>query len=570
MIRALYCWVRQLALVAWESLVVVFFMKVLGPRLVGADHPWVTGLKGNGEPIWHDNLVYRSPSSATLEDDRAIVRKVGTFLCRMVARSVPAEEIAHGPKRRMPHAVAYIHGAVHHNGAFLVFEDIPDLLAHVTDRRFRRALLRFGRLERREVTLVLRTRRVDPTAYAYCIGCLRGQLPWFSNGNGPTGKPVLWGNAAPYPVINLINGAWMADLWQLFRTGVAPTRPPAQGDAFVGPFGAGRRHFTFGDRLSAWLQYQDIRARGFKGQLVFTHRKLIEPQRVHEYREAGGWGRWVGCHEVPNPLRTLAREVEERQDSLSIIVPALNEAHRIGRCLGAARAALPSAELIVVDGGSSDDTVRVASRHGARVVVAPAGRGGQCRAGAQVAGGDVLFFLHADCIVGEGAATAIAARFADPRTRFGKLRLTYAEPGPLYAVLNRAARADHYLANTGDHGIVVRREFYDAIGGIPPLRWFEDMAFFRNARRHARLAVIDAPLYVSARRLKANGAVRQLALNTVVMTAFALGACPERLGAIYARTRREPGPNRHCTRPASVVGCTLWPGPIQTRASRPM
>ncbi len=315
-VLAFYCFWRQIALVAWESAVVVFYMKVLGPGLLDAQHPWVTGRPSPDQgPVWPQNIIYRSKGhrGATLESDTEIVTKVCRFLTKMVARSVPhAPEIPHGKRRRMPHAVNYLHGAVHYNGAFMIFDDIPDLMAHVTDPAFRRALLRFGRQERREVTLVLRQRRVDPELYAYCVGCVRGVLPWFANGNGPTGKPVLWGNVAPYPAINLINGAWMSDLFALWTRGAdaAPRQPVAPHQHFDRQYGAGRRHVTFGDRLLAWMMFADVRARGFKGQLVFTHRKVIEPQRIEEYRQAGGYGRWAACHEVPNPLRRRNRRPE--------------------------------------------------------------------------------------------------------------------------------------------------------------------------------------------------------------------------------------------------------------------
>ena len=311
--RGLYCFGRQMALLAIEVPAVYFFMRVLDrPGLLGPDHPWVSGvMPGADQATWTQNIAYRSESAlgATPKSDDEIVTKVGRFLSKMVARSVPhSPGLPQGPTRRMPHAVNYLHGAVHHNGLFMLFDDIPDVIAHLTDERFRKELMRLGRRERREISLVLRTRKVDPERYAYCIGCVRGALPWFANGNGPTGKPVLWGNAAPYPVINLIHGPWMGDMWRLWRRGPAHiVREPLDPEKrLLTPRTLrGRRHIVWADRLLAWIMFLDVKSRGFGGQLAFTDRKVIEPKRLLEYREQGGYGRWVACHEVPHPFQPL-------------------------------------------------------------------------------------------------------------------------------------------------------------------------------------------------------------------------------------------------------------------------
>ncbi len=226
--------------------------------------------------------------------------------------------------------------------------------------------------------------------------------------------------------------------------------------------------------------------------------------------------------------------------TISVVIPALNEEARILTCLHTVHRALPQAEVIVVDGGSHDRTVALARQTGATVIHAEApGRGGQCRLGASVATGEILVFIHADCQLAAEAQhtikTFFAASFAH---QLAKLRLTYTARRPIYRVLNRLAPIDHYFANTGDHGIVVRRAFYEAIGGMSELPLFEDVEFFQRARRHARLFVLDIPLYVSARRFEANGPLRQLTLDAWLMTRYALGACPHHLRKRYERRRQ--------------------------------
>jgi hypothetical protein len=309
-LRTSTCFVRQLALLLAEVPVVWFFMSKLKANALANDHAWVTGnVRGSDQVIWPQNIVYRSPirsdaTRSTCDDDMAT--RTGEFLSRMVARSTANSEIPYGPKRRMPHAVNYIHGSVHYNGLFLIFDDFLDVVRHLSDSNFRADLQRLGKTEQREITLLIRKRQYDPLEFAYCVGAVRCYLPWFSNGNGPSKKPVLWGNMAPFPAVNLINGAWIADLKKLYRGQLDElARPPcpAQG-YFTQPIVATQTRYRFTDHLQAWYMYTDVRLRGFRGQLFFASRKRIEPHRLQEYHEAGGYGQWVACHKVPFPKRT--------------------------------------------------------------------------------------------------------------------------------------------------------------------------------------------------------------------------------------------------------------------------
>ncbi len=312
--RVAYCFIRQILLLLWEVPVVWFFMAKLKAGALPSGHAWITGDEPDGSgSVWRRNIVYRSPTrmpGASLETDEHIIEKTGLFLAKMVGRSIGEAEIPQGPRRRMPHAVNYIHGSVHYNGAFLVFDDFLDLSGHLADAGFRRDLIRFGREEKREVTLVFRQRVYDPLEYAYCIGCVRAHLPWFSNGNGPSRKPVLWGNTAPHPAINLINGAWMGDRYHLWR-GDYPRlirKPIEPGRYFQRPYLASKADYSLIEKLLAWYMFMDVRSRGFWGQLFFTNRRKIEPHRLEEYRKAGGYWNWYACYHVPFPLQLGMRK----------------------------------------------------------------------------------------------------------------------------------------------------------------------------------------------------------------------------------------------------------------------
>ncbi len=294
-------------LVAWESGVVVYLIKKMKSGMLAPDHPWVTGARpGHDDTVWAHNIAYRSPSrrpDACEASDRRVVEGVGAFLARMTKKSTADEEIPQGKKRRMPHAVNYLHGAVHYNGAYLVFDDFGDLVFHLTDPRFRRDLLRLAREERREVTFVFRERDYDPLDYAHCIGAVRMLIPWFSNGNGPTKKPVLWGNVAPFPAIGTINGAWMTDTLALLRGETDRlVRPPITRTYFGGEYVGTRRDPIWIERAMAWLISIDVRLHGFGGQIAFTRRDVIEPERRAEYEAAGGYFKWSASYVVPHPF----------------------------------------------------------------------------------------------------------------------------------------------------------------------------------------------------------------------------------------------------------------------------
>jgi hypothetical protein len=262
--------------------------------LVGPDHPWATGTNpATGRPVWHDNVVYRSPRGAAgegLPADDEVVTRTCRFLTERAAQSAVVPELPAGPGRRMPHGINYIHGASHYNSGILVFTDFADGLAHLTDARFRAELRRFVRRERREVLLVFRWRDYAAREFAYFSCCLRTLFPWFCNANGPRGR-VLWGNASPFPAANLITGAWIRDVYALKRPGGAGAvvRPPVPAGEYFrgGPYGAGRRHFRWPEQLLAWVTYWRIRLRGGRGGMFFVDRRQVYADLIERRRQLG-------------------------------------------------------------------------------------------------------------------------------------------------------------------------------------------------------------------------------------------------------------------------------------------
>jgi hypothetical protein len=204
----------------------------------------------------------------------------------------------------MPHAINYLHGAVHYNGLTLLFNNFAEAMEYVADTRFRKELRRLVKEERREVTLVFRERNYDPVEFAYFSAFVMSHLPWFANVNG-AGRKVMWGNPSPYPAVNIINGAWVRDIETLRHGDTAGiVRPPLEpGRYFQGRYGVPTRSFCTLERTHAFLINNWVRSRGFKGGLYFVDRRRIEPERYKTYLASGGT---AGPTNQPlaNPLRS--------------------------------------------------------------------------------------------------------------------------------------------------------------------------------------------------------------------------------------------------------------------------
>lgn len=193
---------------------------------------------------------------------------------------------------------------------------------------------------------------------------------------------------------------------------------------------------------------------------------------------------------------------------LSVVIPTLDA----GACLDETLSALGDpallGEVIVADGGSSDDTVTIATAHGCRVVGAPRGRGRQLAVGAAAARGAWLLFLHGDTRLGGGWRAAILRHINDEtmRNRAGVFALRFA--GGSTQARRVAALANwrtHIFALPyGDQGLLIRRDFYAAIGGFSPLHIMEDVDLIRRIGR-SRIATLDGVAITSEARYLKDG-----------------------------------------------------------------
>jgi rSAM/selenodomain-associated transferase 2 len=224
---------------------------------------------------------------------------------------------------------------------------------------------------------------------------------------------------------------------------------------------------------------------------------------------------------------------------LSIIVPALNEADTIGALLtDLAPFRTAGAEVILVDGGSSDGTPERAAADVDRVLPAQKGRAAQMNAGARVARGDLLWFLHADTRVPADAASALQDAWAGG-ARWGRFDVRLSGRHFLLRLVERGMNIRSRLTGiaTGDQGIFVTRAAFEQVGGFPPLVLMEDIALSTALRRLARPACLRVRLITSSRRWEEGGVLRTILLMWRLRLAYFLGADPARLARRYRRRR---------------------------------
>ncbi len=221
---------------------------------------------------------------------------------------------------------------------------------------------------------------------------------------------------------------------------------------------------------------------------------------------------------------------------LSIVIPLLNEAPRLPALLAHLAPFRDQAEVILVDGDSTDGSAETARAVGwARILTAPRGRGRQMNAGAAAAAGEVLLFLHADTLLPPTALDDIRAALADPRVVGGRFDVRLDSPRPIYRVVEALMNLRSRWSGiwTGDQAIFVRRTVFERLGGYPDIPLMEDVAFSRRLKRAGRGACLRSRVTASARKWEQEGAARTIVLMWTLRFLYLVGVTPARLHRWY-------------------------------------
>lgn len=226
--------------------------------------------------------------------------------------------------------------------------------------------------------------------------------------------------------------------------------------------------------------------------------------------------------------------------SVSIIVPVLNEGRLIGALLRNLRALGPDLEIIIADGGSDDDTISIARSLADRVLVAPRGRAAQMNAGAAVATGDILWFLHADLRPPSDAIEEIQFALADDRAAGGCFRLRYPRCEWVYRIADSLGNlgVNVFGFALGDHGIFCRRSAFDRAGGYPLVPILEDAELYCRLRRIGQMTQLPEEIVSDPRTFEKGGRYRTTAVYFLILALYVVGVPITCLNGIYRRFHR--------------------------------
>lgn len=221
---------------------------------------------------------------------------------------------------------------------------------------------------------------------------------------------------------------------------------------------------------------------------------------------------------------------------ISIIVPMLNEAVELPATLAALRVELDAGcELLLVDGGSSDDSVAIACAAGFRPLTGPRGRARQMNAGAASSRAEVLLFLHADTRLPEDAVALIEHALASGRHQWGRFDVHIAGRPWMLRVIARLMNLRSRLTGiaTGDQAIFVTRAAFATVGGFPDQPLMEDIELSRRLLELSRPACIRTPVVTSGRRWEQRGLLRTMMLMWRLRWAYWRGVPAAELAARY-------------------------------------
>jgi rSAM/selenodomain-associated transferase 2 len=221
----------------------------------------------------------------------------------------------------------------------------------------------------------------------------------------------------------------------------------------------------------------------------------------------------------------------------SIIIPTLNEAKTISKIVASLRKLSGEFEVIVADGGSADDTVSLAKTGDVRVIETVRGRGRQMNAGAQIASGDVLVFVHADTRLPESALAMIEKLLQDERVCGGNFSLVFdgcTREARLLTRIYPLLRLGGMCY--GDSAIFIRRDVFERLGGYRDYSIFEDCDLYRRMRRIGKFVRLPAAAVTSSRRFEGRF-VRTFALWATMQVLYWLGVDPNRLNRWYKPLR---------------------------------
>ncbi len=221
-------------------------------------------------------------------------------------------------------------------------------------------------------------------------------------------------------------------------------------------------------------------------------------------------------------------------------MPVLNESANLQRAIDSTQPS-DNIEVIIVDGGSSDDTCQVAAARGVQIIASPAGRSRQMNLGAAAATGDILLFLHGDSRLPLGFDQLIRQVMSRKEAPIaGAFRLGIDAPQASLRWVERGVwwRSQVCQMPYGDQGIFLQAKVFQEIGGFPDLPIMEDFELIRRLRQRGKISIVPQPVMTSARRWLQKGILKTTLINQLMVLGYLVGVSPTRLMELYRRKKR--------------------------------
>ena len=221
-------------------------------------------------------------------------------------------------------------------------------------------------------------------------------------------------------------------------------------------------------------------------------------------------------------------------EKISIIIPVLNEAGAIANTLASIHNA-DNVEVIVVDGGSEDETVAIVQELGIKVLSSIRGRANQMNAGAAAAMGDILLFLHADTLLPDNFDKMVRQALSSKNNIAGAFELAIdGDMRSLRIIETMVNWRSRYLQMPyGDQAIFLNKNVFEHLGGFSNLPIMEDFEFVRRLQRLVKIDILPAKVLTSGRRWQKLGVLKTTLINQLIIIGYFLGVTPGKLARWY-------------------------------------
>ena len=226
----------------------------------------------------------------------------------------------------------------------------------------------------------------------------------------------------------------------------------------------------------------------------------------------------------------------------SVIIPTLNEEKVIQKVLTNLELQRDNltydVEVIITDGYSSDSTVEICKNFNVIIINSEKGRGTQLVKGAEISKGNILVFLHADVEIPNDLFSFLDENF-ESNLKAAAFRMDLNVKNLLYKLYSFFTRFDSVFTTFGDQGIIVKRDFYNSIGGFKEIPLMEDVDFFRRARSKTKIVKFNKKLTVSTRRFSQIGIVKTQLKSFICIVQFIIGVDPNKIYNFYYSNKNE-------------------------------